>query len=113
MRLGSLFGGMGTYAKAVVAFVGAFGTFLVTILAEQSVTHVLPPTWVVLLGTVASALTGVATYAKRNKVPDVRQPEPVSEYEWVEREPERGVTPGSIVDHVIDTARGTIGNILI
>jgi hypothetical protein len=112
------FGKMGTYAKALVAFAGALGTFLVTILAEKTITHTLPPTWLLFLGGVASALTGFATYAKKNVKPD-----PVSEYEKARAKAEAAnaradelsyrlpQTPGQVVDQVIDTARGTIDRI--
>lgn len=112
------FAGLNVYAKALVAFAGAFGTFLVTILAEQSVAHVLPPSWLLFLGTIASVLTGIATYAKKNA-----DPNPVSAYEKARAEAEAAAakadaiakrlpnTPGEMVDHVIDTARGTIDRI--
>lgn len=114
---GGFFSNMSVYAKAVVAFLGALGTFLVTILAEQSVTHVLPPAWVMILGMAASTLTGLATYAKKNATADPAE-RARQELEKAQRRVEEvsldipglnqgGVTPvGDVVDRVIDTARG-------
>jgi len=115
--LGNVFGrfsGLGAYAKALVAFGGALGTFLVTILAERSITNALPPGWLLALGAVASTLTGVATYAKKNADPD-----PSAAAQRAQAEAERAAaraeelarrvpTPGDVVDRVIDTARGTL-----
>ncbi len=54
------------YWKALIAFLGALGTFLATIVADTAITGALPSNWVIAIGGLATLLTGFGVYRKKN-----------------------------------------------
>lgn len=60
---------IGVYGKAIVAFIGALATFLISAQTIGVQAGFTVPAWVYGLGVAMAGLTGGATYQKRNHDP--------------------------------------------